>query len=61
MWMVENHLKKETFLKQIFGEMFDGKVLISEKLNKILFVDGIRFITNIRKNMKNGLIVKNSW
>ncbi|QAR31427.1 IS982 family transposase [Ornithobacterium rhinotracheale] len=49
-------LKNEGFLKQIFGKLFGDKGYISEKLNQLLFVDGIQLITNIRNNMKNSLM-----
>ncbi len=49
-------LKNETFLKQIFGKLFGDKGYISEKLNQMLFVDGIQLITSIRNNMKNSLM-----
>lgn len=49
-------LKNESFLKQIFGKLFGDKGYISEKLQQLLFVDGIQLITNIRNNMKNSLM-----
>ena len=49
-------LKNETFLKKIFGKLFGDKGYISEKLNQMLFVDGIQLITSIRNNMKNSLM-----
>ncbi len=49
-------LKNENFLKQIFGKLFGDKGYISEKLQQLLFVDGIQLITNIRNNMKNSLM-----
>lgn len=49
-------LKNEAFLKQIFGKLFGDKGYISEKLNQMLFVDGIQLITSIRNNMKNSLM-----
>jgi hypothetical protein len=49
-------LKNEGFLQQVFGKLFADKGYISEKLNKLLFVDGIELITNIRNNMKNSLM-----
>jgi hypothetical protein len=45
------------FLKDIFGKLYADKGYISEKLNKLLFVDGIELITNIRNNMKNSLML----
>ncbi|MEN2436771.1 IS982 family transposase [Weeksellaceae bacterium A-14] len=49
-------LKNEEFLKQIFGKLFGDKGYISEKLQQLLFVDGIQLITSIRNNMKNSLM-----
>lgn len=49
-------LKNEGFLQQVFGKLFADKGYISEKLSKLLFVDGIELITNIRNNMKNSLM-----
>ena len=49
-------LKNEGFLKDIFGKLFGDKGYISEKLQKLLFVDGIELITSIRNNMKNSLM-----
>lgn len=49
-------LKSEGFLKAVFGKLFGDKGYISEELQKILFVDGIHLITNIRNNMKNSLM-----
>lgn len=49
-------LKNEGFLKEIFGKLFADKGYISEKLQKLLFVDGIELITSIRNNMKNSLM-----
>lgn len=49
-------LKNEGFLQEVFGKLFADKGYISEKLSKLLFVDGIELITNIRNNMKNSLM-----
>ncbi len=49
-------LKNENFLKQIFGKLFGDKGYISQKLQQLLFVDGIQLITNIKNNMKNSLM-----
>lgn len=49
-------LKNESFLKAIFGKLFADKGYIGEKLQKLLFTDGIHLITNIRNNMKNTLL-----
>jgi hypothetical protein len=50
-------LKNEGFLKDIFGKLFGDKGYISDKLHKLLFVDGIELITSIRNNMKNSLLL----
>lgn len=50
-------LKNEGFLKDIFGKLFGDKGYISKELHKLLFVDGIELITNIRNNMKNSLML----
>jgi len=49
-------LKNEGFLKGIFGKLFADKGYISKKLEKILFVDGVHLITQLRNNMKNSLM-----
>jgi len=49
-------LKNEGFLKNIFGKLFGDKGYISEKLQQLLFVDGIQLITSVRNNMKNSLM-----
>lgn len=49
-------LKNDAFLKEIFGKLYADKGYISEKLQKLLFVDGIELITSIRNNMKNSLM-----
>lgn len=49
-------LKSEGFLKGIFGKLFADKGYISKKLEKLLFVDGIHLITQLRNNMKNSLM-----
>lgn len=52
-------LKNEGFLKSIFGKLFGDKGYISDKLQQLLFVDGIQLITSIRNNMKNSLMEMN--
>ena len=52
-------LYHENFLKQIFGKLFGDKGYISEELNRLLFVDDIQLIPNIRNNMKNCLMEMN--
>jgi hypothetical protein len=49
-------LKNESFLKAVFGKLYADKGYISEKLQQLLFVDGIHLITSIRNNMKNSLM-----
>jgi len=49
-------LKKERFLKAVFGKLFADKGYISEKLANILFVNDIHLVTSIRNNMKNSLM-----
>jgi hypothetical protein len=49
-------LKKENFLKAVFGKLFADKGYISEKLTQILFINDIHLFTNIRYNMKNSLM-----
>ncbi len=49
-------LKNKNFLKHLFGKLFGDKGYISQKLQQLLFVDGIQLITNIRNNMKNSLM-----
>lgn len=50
-------LKNESFIKEIIGKLYTDKGYISDKLNKLLFVDGIELITNMRNNMKNSLML----
>ncbi len=50
-------LKNESFLKAVFGKLFGDKGYISKELHKLLFVDGIELITNIKNNMKNSLML----
>ena len=49
-------LKNESFLRAVFGKLYADKGYISEKLQQLLFVDGVHLITNIRNNMKNSLM-----
>ena len=49
-------LKQERFLDKIFGKLFADKGYIGKELTKILFVDGVQLITNMRNNMKNSLM-----
>ena len=49
-------MKQERFLDKIFGKLFADKGYIGKELTKILFVDGVQLITNMRNNMKNSLM-----
>ena len=49
-------LKNESFLRAVFGKLYADKGYISEKLEQLLFVDGVHLITNIRNNMKYSLM-----
>lgn len=49
-------LKNELFLKAVFGKLYGDKGYISKKLQELLFVNGIHFITSIKNNMKNSLM-----
>ena len=52
-------LKREGFLKKIFGKLFGDKGYISQQLVEILFTDGLHLVTGIRNNMKNSLMDMN--
>lgn len=49
-------LNNESFLRAVFGKLYADKGYISQKLQQLLFVDGIHLITSIRNNMKNSLM-----
>lgn len=49
-------LKQERFLDKIFGKLFADKGYIGKDLAKLLFIDGIQLITQVRKNMKKNLM-----
>lgn len=49
-------LKKDDFLKNIFGKLYADKGYISKRLSELLFVDGVHLVTSIRNNMKNSLM-----
>lgn len=49
-------LKRESFLRAVFGKLYADKGYISQKLQQLLFVDDIHLITSIRGNMKNSLM-----
>lgn len=52
-------LKREGFLKKIFGKLFGDKGYISKQLFEILFTDGVHLVTGIRNKMKNSLMSMN--
>lgn len=39
-------------IKDVLGRLFIDKGYISNDLSELLFQDGIKLITNVRKNMK---------
>lgn len=49
-------LKQQRFLDKIFGKLFADKGYVGKDLAKLLFIDGIQLITNIKNNMKNCLM-----
>jgi len=49
-------LKKESFLKEIFGKLFGDKGYISQQLFETLFNSGLHLVTGIRNKMKNSLM-----
>ena len=46
----------KSFIEKISGRLYADKGYISQKLEEILFVDGIHFVTKMRYNMKGGEI-----
>jgi len=52
-------LKREGFLKKIFGKLFGDKGYISKQLFEILFTDGVHLVTGIPNKMKNSLMRMN--
>lgn len=52
-------LKREGFLKKIFGKLFDDKGFISKQLFEILFKDAVHVVTCIRYKMKNSIMSMN--
>lgn len=46
-------LKKDNFLKKIFGSLYADKGYISKQFSALLFDQGLHLITGIRNNMKN--------
>lgn len=49
-------LKKDNFLKKIFGSLYADKGYISKELSSILFDQGLHLVTSIKNNMKNVLM-----
>ena len=49
-------LKKENFLKKIFGSLYADKGYISKELSGLLFDQGLHLVTGVRNNMKNVLM-----
>lgn len=49
-------LKKDNFLKKIFGSLYADKGYISKELTSLLFDQGLHLVTGIRNNMKNVLM-----
>jgi hypothetical protein len=49
-------LSDDRFHEKLFGKLFADKGYISQNLFEKLFVDDIRLITTIKKNMKNALM-----
>lgn len=49
-------LSMDTFIEKISGKLYADRGYISQKLSKILFVDGIHLVTKMRNNMKGGRI-----
>uniref|UniRef100_UPI00404A9CF9 IS982 family transposase n=1 Tax=Fulvivirga sp. TaxID=1931237 RepID=UPI00404A9CF9 len=49
-------LKKPSFLKNLKGKLYADKGYINQEITRILFIDGLHLITNIRNNMKNVLM-----
>ncbi len=49
-------LKNENFIKKIKGKLFGDKGYLSAELSKVLFIDGIQLITNLKRKMKNCLM-----
>jgi hypothetical protein len=43
-------------VKKIKGKLYADKGYIGQKLNELLFIDGVHLITSIRNNMKNVLM-----
>ncbi len=49
-------LKQKRCLDKIFGKLFADKDYIGKDLVKMLFIDRIQLITNMKNNMKNPLM-----
>jgi hypothetical protein len=49
-------LKNENFIKKLKGKLFGDKGYLSAELGKVLLLDGIQLITNLKRKMKNCLM-----
>jgi len=49
-------LKKDNFLKKVFGKLYADKGYLSKELTTVLFDQGLHLVTGIRNNMKNVLM-----
>ena len=49
-------LKNENFIKKLKGKLFGDKGYLSAEMGKVLFIDGIQLITNLKRKMKNSLM-----
>jgi hypothetical protein len=49
-------LKKQSFIKKLFGKLYADKGYIGKELMLNLFNDGVHLITHIKNNMKNSLM-----
>lgn len=45
-------------VKQLFGKLYGDKGYMSQQLFDLLFADGVQLVTQIRKNMKNKLMLR---
>ena len=54
--MTANPLKMKILSKKIKGKLFGDKGYLSAELSKVLFIDGIQLITNLKRKMKNCLM-----
>jgi hypothetical protein len=49
-------LKDKRFHDKLFGKLFADRGYISQSLFEMLFIDGIRLITRLKKHMQNSLM-----